>query len=275
MLALTVAIISSSMIALLFKQSEAKKLNKYAVTLGNYITATLLAFSMYYLGNSLTTIDSSTIILGSVTGIFFLLSFVFYQLAVKNYGASMAGMYGKLGILVPMLLSLGLFKEAVSVWQWTGIAIAMLAILMTAKNDSEKLSVNTGLLALFFIGGLAEFGNKLFQFYGVMAQKPLFLVIVFLVAGLLCYIYILMKKIKLDLGSIVFGCLVGIANLMSSYFLISALDTMPGSVVFPVFSAGSMALIAVLSHLIFKEKLSSKQKIAIVIALCALVLVNR
>lgn len=62
--------------------------------------------------------------------------------------------------------------------------------------------------------------------------------------------------------------------LFSSYFLIMALGFMPTSIAFPIYSAGSIIFISFGEMLLYKEKLSKKNKVAILIVILALILIN-
>ncbi|NLY36866.1 MAG: hypothetical protein GX046_06505 [Tissierellia bacterium] len=63
-------------------------------------------------------------------------------------------------------------------------------------------------------------------------------------------------------------------NLFSSNFLILSLATLKTFVAFPIYSAGSIVLINIGGFLIFKEKISRKNQVAIFLTLIALVLIN-
>lgn len=72
----------------------------------------------------------------------------------------------------------------------------------------------------------------------------------------------------------VIGAAVGIPNLFSSFFLISALNNLNTAVVFPIFSAGSIVLIAAAGYIFFGEELNNKEWISIFLTVLALILVN-
>jgi multidrug transporter EmrE-like cation transporter len=56
--------------------------------------------------------------------------------------------------------------------------------------------------------------------------------------------------------------------------LISALNHLKTAVVFPIFSAGSIVLIAAAGYLFFGEKLKSKVWVSILMTVVALILIN-
>lgn len=305
MIYLLFAILCSSSIALILKHSENRSMNRLAVTTSNYFTAFVVSLIMSVLkpsvrlnifqislsdfrsdfynvvikGNGLFSEGSSfiwAVILGLVTGIFFFLSFIYYQKSVNENGASLSGTFGKLGILIPMLTSILLWKEIPNTLQWFGIILAIASILMVnlSFNSKTPAKINLTLILLFLFGGIAEFQNKLFQKYAIIEYKDIFLFFVFFMAFLISLVYTIKSGKEVRVRDIFTGLIVGIPNLFSSYFLILALGLIPTSAAFPVYSAGSIIFISLGSLLLYKERLTLKDKLAIFLVIIALILIN-
>ncbi|WP_425446300.1 SMR family transporter [Dethiothermospora halolimnae] len=304
MVYLFLAIICSSAIAIIFKYSEGNNMNRYAVTTSNYVMAftvslvmALMERNIYFSNDNvfksfveesknviiknqgLFSNDSSivwSIIIGSVAGVFFFLSFIYYQKSVKENSVGLAGAFSKLGILVPMSLSIILWNELPTKIQWVGIVLSMASILIVnlsfKKSNIEEIRFN--LILLFLFGGMAEFSNKFFQKYAIDDYKSLFLFFVFFVAFIISLIFTIKRKQPVDKRDILTGFMVGIPNLFSSFFLIMALKPMKASVVYPIYSAGSIVVISLAGLLFFKEKLMRKEKVSIVMTIVALILIN-
>lgn len=296
---LMLAILCSSSIALVFKVTESKDLHRQAVTTFNYLTAITIAALFLFAGKTrlaltganledlvttvmqgghLTGANSQlyALLLGMVTGIFFYGSFMLYQYNVRHYGASLTGMFSKLGILVPMLVSVILWKEYPTSLQWLAISLSLVAIvLVNAGSRQSDFDIKATLLFLFIVGGMAEFLNKIFQQYAAMSDKPLFLVAVFGTALLISGSRLAAKSDTFDPRTLGYGIIVGTFNLFSSHFLIQSLETVKTSVAFALFSSMSMSLILVASGLFFKERLASRERIAVGLTIVALFLLNR
>jgi len=290
MFTLFLAILSSAAIALLFKISEGGNYNRYRVTSANYFAAFVTSFFFYFAETSdVRLLDRlmainwlSVLIIGLPAGICFFLSFIFYQMSVKDNGASLSAMFGKLGILLPMLISVVLWHEFPTMVQTIGIVLAISAMILvnyqpkTTMRHLTKDGVKASLLFLFLTGGIAEFSNKLFQKFGQPEDKNIFLFIVFFVAFLCSLSFAILSKknserhLKYD---VLMGFSVGIPNLLSSYFLINALATVPATIAFPVYSSGSIVVVTLGSVLFFKEKLAPRTLIGIGITVLALVLI--
>lgn len=123
-------------------------------------------------------------------------------------------------------------------------------------------------------GGLAEFTNKFFQYYGRIHEKNLFLFFVFVTAFVISAVYVMVKGYEIRMNEFIIGIFVGIPNLFSSFFLINALEELKTAVVFPIFSAGSIVVISLGGYFIYGETLNRKEKAAIVLTIIALILIN-
>jgi len=274
MLSLIIATFCSASIALIFKWTEGSDKNRYVVTSINYLTATLVSFALGGI-NQFQSFNPWVLIIGIPAGVFFFLSFVWYQISVRKYGAGLAGMFGKLGILLPMVMSLILWKEWPTLIQTCGILLSLFAIvLIQSERLDTKERMKLGLILLFIFGGMAEFSNKIFQQYGGVEAKSGFLMVVFATAGVLSWAMVLKEGKPWNKKDVQAGIAVGIPNLFSSWFLIQSLVSVPTAVAFPFYSAGSMALIMILSRLLFKEHLNHRRIMALGITMIALALMN-
>lgn len=297
------AICCSASIALIFKFSETSGRNRYAVTAMNYLAAA--GISVWMIAQTDTAPDLpgsirtafSTIVTalgrnerltdpapatiwaltaGLVAGLVFFLAFLAYQISVNRHGASMSGAYAKIGILVPMILSLIIWRQFPSTVQWMGIILAVGAMIMV-NVESLSLQRNTvkwPLLLLFLFGGMAEFSNKLYQNYGMQAYKPLFLLAVFGSAFVYSVMTLLLRRKAFNRYDLITGVAVGIPNLFSSFFLIRGLESVPAGVAFPVFGAGTIAVVNLGGFILFRERLDRREWTAMALIVVSLILVN-
>ena len=296
------AIICSSTIAFIFKFAEKRQINQFTITTSNYFIASVVSLIMIIRGDLLTGLKIKDslftewkfilfqdhhllspynsviwgILIGGLSGFFFFSSFQYYQKSVKENGVGLSGTFAKLGILIPMIFSIIIWKEYPSSIQWIGIILALTSILIVnlSYESINKFDFNKTIVLLFLFGGIAEFSNKIYQKYALNDYKDVFLFSVFFVAFLISYYYTKKHKTKWKVSDVLTGFAVGIPNLFSSYFLILSLETLSTSVAFPIYSAGSIAFINLGGYFIFKEKISKKNKIAIGLILLALVLMN-
>ncbi len=299
---LILAIICSATIALIFKYTESSNGNRYVITSANYFIAFTTSLGMIIYNQTFKGIQKQTnfidelkgvfaagdlvlspygsviwaMVVGSFFGGFFFMSFIFYQKSVHKNGVGISGTFAKLGILIPMIFSIVLWREYPTSLQWIGIVLALTSIIMVnlSLKGIKKFDFEPTIILLFVFGGLAEFSNKIYQKYALSDYKSVFLFFIFFVAFFISVGYARKKKAKVTKKDVLTGFAVGIPNLFSSFFLILSLDTLTTSVAFPLFSAGSILLITLGGYFIFKERISNKNKLAIGLIIVALILLN-
>lgn len=299
---LFLAMLCSATIAMIFKYTENKDSNRYLITSSNYFIAfSISLFMVFYRqlltglvkeqsfyselkvlfsGNTYTFTAYGSVLwgllIGGISGLFFFFSFIYYQKSVKENGVGISGTFAKLGILIPMIFSIILWREFPSVLQWIGLVLSIVSILIVnlSPKSLEKFDLKPTIILLFIFGGMAEFSNKIYQQYGLNQYKDIFLFAIFFVAFLISMFFTMKDTSKINKKDILTGIAVGIPNLFSSFFLILSLDTLKASIAFPIYSAGSIVLINLGGLLIFKEKISNKNKVAIGLIIIGLVLIN-
>jgi len=299
MLFLLLAITCSASIALIFKHSETRGMNRYVVTSANYFAACVvslalmvreglpdpgafsLAESLREIGEVLTTSGPTlsasgslvwAVLVGLGAGVVFFLGFIFYQISIRHHGVGLAGATIKLGILVPMSLSLVLWRVYPSGLQWVGIALAVASIVLA--NWPSRARTSGALLLLFLFGGAAEFSNKVFQNYAMIDYRTVFLMTTFFIAFLLSLAVAIRKRRAVSRRDILTGFAVGVPNLLSSFFLIPALVRLPAAVAYPAYGAGTIVIITAAGLIFFKERPARLELAAVALSIGALVLIN-
>ena len=113
MIYLLLAILSSALVSVVMRLSSDKVRHNFGMLTANYfmcvvVSACYAGMSRLFPGeNGL----AQTLGMGAVHGILYLLSFVLFQNSVKKNGMVLSATFMKLGLLVPMLLSIFLFGE--------------------------------------------------------------------------------------------------------------------------------------------------------------------
>lgn len=303
MINLILAIICSASIGLILKYSETNLKNRLAVTTSNYFVAFVVSFVIFYSKNSIYEInlvnsysnflsefniifenskfsfESSiiwAILIGVIGGFLYFYGFILIQKSINKNGVGVTGAFSKASILIPIVISIFFWNEIPSLFQYFGIFLTLFAIfkISNVKLSDKKLNINFVLINMFIFVGLAEFSNKLFQNYGDKSLNTLFLFFVFFTSFVISFISTLKSNKKIEISDIFTGFLVGIPNMLTSYFLIKSFETIKTSVVFPVYSSMAIVLMAVGGNVLFKEKLNRNEIYAILIIIVALVFLN-
>lgn len=277
MLSLLLAIASSALIAIIMRLSTNKAPAGKTMLAANYLVCFLLAACyagfdrLFPAGDGLL----PALGMGVFNGILYLGGFVMMQRSVKKNGVVLSSVFMKLGLLVPMALSIFLFGEMPTVLQIAGFILAVLAIiLINFKKDGSSATAVGGLLLLLLMNGGGDAMSKVFEEMGSPALSNQFLFYTFLAAFALCVLLVIFTREKPDITSILFGLLIGIPNFFSAKFLLMALQDVPAVIAYPTFSVAGLLVVTLAGVLFFKERLEKRQWVALAIIAAALVLLN-
>ena len=277
MIYLILAIISSALVSIVMRLSSDKVKGTAGMLVINYLVCTLLsaAFTGFEALFPLVEGFGKTLGLGAANGVLYLASFVLFQVNVKRNGVVLSSTFMKLGLLVPMVISVLFFSEMPGAVQIIGFVLAIVAILMInlEKDDSGK-GFKFGLVLLLLCGGMADAMSKVFEEIGTAGLSPQFLLYTFATALVLCVFLMLYKKQKIGKNEVIFGVLIGIPNFFSAKFLLKSLETVDAVIAYPTFSVATILAVALVGVLAFKEKLGKRRAAALGIILVALVLLN-
>jgi len=185
----------------------------------------------------------------------------------------MAGLFMKLGVLVPTAASVLFFGETLTLPLLLGIALAVIAILMMNMGGGRVRGLRL-LLILTLFGGLADCMSKVYEVFGTPALQPFYLLMTFGTALVLCAALAKSRGQSLTALDALLGCLLGLPNFFSSRFLLSALSDIPAVAAYPMFSVGTIAAVTLAGILLFRERLSRRQLFSIVLIAGSLVLLN-
>ena len=277
MLYLILAIISSAMIAIVMRLSGGKVRGRLTMLAVNYLTCLLLAGAHTGLENIFPAGVSlaGTLGLGAVNGFLYLMGFVLLQVNIRKNGVVLSSVFMKLGLLVPMAVSVLFFGELPGPLQLAGFLLAVTAIvLINTGGDEAATTFRLGLILLLLAGGGGDAMAKIFEELGNGALTEQYLFYSFLTAFALCGVLAAGKRETPGKWELLFGLLVGIPNYYSARFLLRAVERLDGVLVYPTYSVATMLAVTVAGVCFFRERLQKKQWLALGIILAALALLN-
>lgn len=278
MLFLFLALLFSAVLALVLKYlNTGSPLGVYFV---NYLTCALLAFAALT-PRTLYSGDATPCWLGGITGLVYLASLSANGYSIHKNGAILSSVFTRLGVLVPILLSVTLFGERPTFLQGLGVALAVTAAVvmngLPRKTDPCAGAGNVYLLPLvltMLLNGTADAMSKVFNQLGRRQDDGLFMFYIFLFAGLATLALLLRAQQPLTKRDVFFGVLAGIPNFLSSRLLLASLAELPAFFVYPSYSVGVILVISAASFFLFRERLNGRQIGAAGMILAALVLLN-
>lgn len=286
MLDLLLCIISSVAIVLVFRAFEKYNIDNLVAITINYFTAGIIGLIIRGHVRNFETIPQkewffSALLLGSL----FIFLFNILGISARKIGVSVAAVAFKMGLVIPVIATGLLYPErnSFSAIKIIGIIMVLFAVVMTSlKKKSTDFDPKMLFLPfILFIG--AGFCDAYYEFtkeyYLPESDLELFNSSVFFISTFVGIIILainrLKEPIKINTSTIVGGLILGIPNFFSFYYLYKALNA-PGiqsSVVFPVNSMSIVALSALLSVAIFKEKLSPMNWSGIILAIIAIAMI--
>ena len=196
------------------------------------------------------------------------------QYNIQINGVVMSSTFMKLGVLVPIVLSMMLFGEVPTGFQVFGLLLALTAILVLKENDRHQSVMILPLVFLMIGGGLTDFTSKIFEQYFISEWKDMYLFLTFVSALVLCLGLMILKKQKITKNELIYGFLIGIPNYFSARFLLLSLTQVPAVIAYPTYSIATILLVAALGYVMFQEQLSTRQMKAMVLIFAALILLN-
>lgn len=277
MLFLLLAILSSTMVSVIMRLSSDQIKANLSMLAANYMICSALGagYAGFRLWLPEATGFSLTVVLGLISGIFYLAGFVMLQQSVRKNGVVLSSVFMKLGLLVPIVMSLVWFHEIPTAAQITGFFIAVGAIvLINLKKDTNTGGFGMGLIALLLVGGSCDAMSKVFEVFGPAALSEQFLFYTFAMAFFLCVALVLHKKERPGLRELIYGTLIGVPNFFSAKFLLLALRNLPAVVVYPSFCVATLLCITLTGVAVFRERLNNLQWMALAAIVVALVLLN-
>lgn len=306
MIYLFLCIAFESLIALTFKYYHSRGWSGRIITIINYMVATIICLAVTIKNNLFSVFNNQTlnctltairgnfagmhtdlgdasvaIFLGMLAGAFFLAGILTLQKSTKKNGASISNMFKNLSVFLSLLLSIIIWNEIPNVGQWVGITGIVVSIVI-AFSGNGKFKIDGILLLLFITSGVRYLSFKLYSFYGGQKFQYLFYLITFAISLIIYTIYILAvyrpkhrhERFRPNCGELICGTLVGASNALAGFFTQSALRSLPTNVAYPTQSVAGMIIIALLSFIIFKEKLTKNQYAALFLSAVSVVLVN-
>ncbi|MBN2461015.1 MAG: hypothetical protein JXB60_05355 [Candidatus Cloacimonetes bacterium] len=239
------------------------------IFLGNYFLATL--FSLTAQNLNFHTIRAFDILMGLLTGLFFLINFLIYRHSIVLNGLSLSVSIMRIALIIPILASIFIFRQAVNPLKYIGIGVVITSFLLLA--DRSHFRSILPIFALFVITGCTETLLKLYDELGVPEQGN-FILLLFFTAFLINLLIILIKRIPLHYLSFGCGLLLGIPNQLTTKYFLKSLQSVPAPIAYPMFAASVVIICFFMDILVWKKRFAAIKKIAYGIMISGIVLLN-
>lgn len=297
----------------LLKAADARGVDRLAVIRVNYAVAAVIAFfAAVLLGQS--HVSRAASVLAAAVGVLFVGGLICWAKAIETGGLALSVVAMRSAIAVPVLASIVVWHEAPSGLEIVGSVLAVAALVLviselvndrtTSRTDllpESGLHIGQNLrkpesgsgsqagvvpadrvtgrpwlwmLGLFLVNGLVNTAAKLFQEKVAPEENLPFQAVIFVAAFLVTTVLYYVRKSRVSQPALRYGAALGAANLGNYLFLILALTTLPGTVVYPVAAALEVGLMAMAGSLLWREKVGLRSWVGIGLAIISLVLIQ-
>jgi drug/metabolite transporter (DMT)-like permease len=275
------AIITSSIIFVLFKMFSTFKIDVFQAVTVNYVIASLLGYLSSPERITFPQVFSNDWFpYAVISGVFLMATFYIYGISTQKVGIAITSVSGKMSVVIPVLVGFVWFKEDFNWIRISGIILAMAAFYFTLmRSNSQKAEGRYLILPilLFFGNGFNDSIFKISQELYINGAYINFLTVAFsvsLLAGLIIMIpRTIITKSKILPRNILAGIILGLFNWFSTYFFLVGLSRFDVSVFIPVFNVSIVAIAAIIGYLFYREKLSTINIIGIALAIASIVVI--
>ncbi len=303
MIFISTAIIASSFVAIMIMRVMQSLFNKqtsntligsmrvyiFYIALKSSLSAAFSVITLLIF-RDFSTISLQGIAISGISGIFIAISAYFGIISLRHNPMVLCSIFSTAGMLIPIIASSFLFGDKLSAYQIIFVLTLFVGIylIISSRGKSNRRSAFSVksfflLFGSFLCNGACMLCQKLFGEFHADENVSLFSLLTFLIPAILLGIAIPLMP-KGEENSNVFKMipkkLYGIASVLAfAVFVINQLVTMmtpyvDPAVLFAIVNGGASVISATVGFIIYKEKLSLKSGIGIIIAVVSLVLIK-
>ncbi len=276
---LALTILFSSGVALTVKAANNRRVNLWHFLVVNYAvcTGSLMASGGW---RQIGSISPQIWFVGIFVGCMYVVCLWLFDKAITTAGLALSTTLMRLSAAIPTLGSLIFYAEPTGPVQMVGMVLAFGCLplasrepLISRHHATEALKGMIWGILLFTAYGVTDFTFKILAELDPQADPKAFMVPIFCTA-LFVTLPTLIKQGKPGKPSLMWGTLLGITNVLTTYFWFSALALIPGSIAFPTLGLGVIAITTLASLLIWHEKLRKANYAFLALACIAVLLIN-
>ena len=202
-------------------------------------------------------------------------------IAVATGPLALTSLIVSFSLMLPTLYGLIFLQDPISIGFFPGLALLLVSLVLINKRDkSEKINVKWIVSVSFaFVGnGFCTIVQKMQQLACAGNYKNEFMIVALLITASVSLVMMLAKEWRLikkqPVGGYALGLLCGAMNGAVNLFVMILSGRMAVSLMFPIISAGGIAVTYVISKVFYKEKLSRLQTLGFLLGTVSVVLLN-
>lgn len=248
-----------------------------------FIVAALF-FSPFLLKGS---IEHLTLVQGIIMGVLSVVFQFFYINAFSKGKMTLTVIINNFSMLIPIAVSYLMFGEPLGIMKIIGIILALVSLVMVTarvKNESVAKKYDNILWAIFMIvvflsNGLISVNQKIYSKTAPNLQVFAFVAIAYISASLISAAILAVMRLsntqkktvlspKMLISGASAGVIIGIFQCLNTY----AASVIDGAVLYSTYNCATSMLSAAVGRLLFKEKLTNKQMIGVIVGIVSIML---
>lgn len=277
---LVLAISASVLVSIFLKMARSRGIDVAQAILINYITAIILCIYLLKPSFDVSQIMANGAFIFVALGVLLPSVFIIMAKAVQMVGIAKSDVAQRLALFLPILASFTIFGEDLTLAKGTGLILAFSSLIaLTYKpvhHTDVKVSDTTDFKrAAAILGGVWLGYGVIDILFKQMAKLgsafPDTLLVSFVLAFVLLFIYLMMNRTKWQPKSLGSGVLLGALNFANILFYIKAHQVYKDdpTLVFAGMNIGVICLGAVVGLVIFREKISKINGLGILLGVLA------
>lgn len=292
MLLLVAHLIGNAAFTLLVRFARSPRFDYATVGATNYATGAMLAVAVF-IATGADAPSWASLAAGAVNGAQYQLTFLFMHALIGVGGIAVATSVLRLAAAVPVVASMVVWREPVSLVQAGGLVLAVIALpLLAGVNPSIRARHDLGaypstarvaitVVATLFVTGAGLLAAKVFAELSVPDDRPAYVAAAYLTAT--AFSAITWRRQPRGDGrhtatgrvqSLGLGVVTGAVNFGQLSAFLPALASVPGVIAFPIAAAGGLMCTVIGGWAFFRERLTVRHSAGLALAVTAAALMN-
>ena len=253
----------------------------------------VIGVALIALGNdwSSLTLDPTVIWISALSGVCTSLFVVSWLLAIRTGAFMMVDVFLLMGVLIPLVVCAIFFDEPIIPIQWIGIAVLIIAGYVMCSYNAKlkgKMTLKAFLMLLLCAAsyGCTDLSQKLFVNLSPVSDNSVFQFYTYIFAALTLVICSLVfrshEKKTNELRSpiavvkpiAIYVGVMAICLYANSYFKTAAATYLDAAQIYPLSQGGALVLAMIMAAIFFKEKITIRSIIGVVLCAVALLMIN-
>lgn len=288
MLLVLLSVLCSVTVSVIIKLARRYSVNVVQMIAWNYPVAVVLSY--HYLSPDVShfSLAEAPVMSYVVLGVLLPTLFIIIAASIRYTGIVRTEVAQRLSLFIPLLAAFFIFNEHPNPLKLIGVGVGFAAIICSIKWQQQssspvknKIGISNWLypLLVFFGMGVIDILFKhIAQYQEVSYRTSIF--IVFVLCAVLSFLYIaylaIVKKMQFSLSGTLWGLVLGVFNFGNIIFYMKAHQALPDnpSMVFSAMNIGVIIVGGLVGLLLFKEKLSTLNKVGLLLAVVAVLVIG-